>query len=256
MPDSYSRILIVLAGVIVVLLVAVLILIIGDDEGNVGTAADTTAGAPASSGPPPEQSLPGTTTTASLPTTTTTTELPPPAATTAAPTTTSIPTTTTTVPIPLPAIGELARLTPPDPTPGSDGASGNGCAPGDGPLPDGYWFGYVMARDASGMDFDLACLFFGQEAQNAAADDGTTAAGDIYVRNENPTLRRVEVTPGTEVWRVAALNLNTNDFQFMDYADWPAGRSFPFMPCPGGDCGVWIFVSEGRAGAVVEQFFP
>ncbi len=58
---------------------------------------------------------------------------------------------------------------------------GSGCVPGEGPLPDGIWFGWA-AKGAGGVSFDQACL----------ADGAVPTA-----TNSNPKLRDVAVTDDT-----------------------------------------------------------
>ena len=122
----------------------------GDDE-----AGDTTTTSP------PSSTLATTTTTESATTTTA-------AITTTTSATTTTQATTTTV--------DTNAL-----------ASGSGCTPGAGDLPDGEWFGLVDASPTD-IDFDLACWFTGDAAVLASAEDGEESPppNDYYVRNVNP----------------------------------------------------------------------
>ena len=86
------------------------------------------------------------------------------------------------------------------PLPGSGGAAGSGCSPGAGPLPDGVWFGYVVAKSAADIDFDLACFYYGDIAYTEGAADGEEVNNDYYVRNVNPTLRTIPVAPTVTVY--------------------------------------------------------
>ena len=58
------------------------------------------------------------------------------------------------------------------PQPGSGGASGSGCVPATAPLPDGVWFGFIMAWNAEGVEFDPACWYAGEAAFAKAAERG------------------------------------------------------------------------------------
>lgn len=94
------------------------------------------------------------------------------------------------------------------------------------------------------MEFDLACLFIGDAAVAAAVEDGFTeddVTDDYWVRNENPTLRTVTVSAGSEF--------------FCATFDAEVER------CSRGDVGVtfsdvWLRVVDGQVDRVVEQFFP
>ena len=83
----------------------------------------------------------------------------------------------------------------------NDGAEGSGCTPGDGPLPDGDWYGIVTSRRNDSLDFDLACWFTGDAAVQASAEDGEESPppNDYYIRNSNPETREVPIGQNIEV---------------------------------------------------------
>jgi hypothetical protein len=200
----------------------------GDD------AADTTS--TTSTVPPP--------TTTVAPTTVPTTTPPPPI------TTTTVEGTTTT------AAGVLYSVALnglfPDPLPGSDQAHGSGCAPpGDG-LPDGVWFGFAEGADDGAVTFDLACFWTGAAAQAEAAADGEEAF-DFYIRNINPKTFAVPLDLGGTAYWIDASGSDTTPKPIAMTA-WPVGGGY--TPCPGEFCAVWLFVNEGVATELVEQYLP
>ena len=130
-------------------------------------------------------------------------------------------------------------------------ASGSGCTPGPGDLPDGRWYGEVDAASAGSLSFDLACWFVGEDAVVAAADDGEESPppNDYYVRNENPATRDVAVDPTATVkWYPEGL---PDGDETVDYADWVAQRSSrPFQ------LAVWLEVHGGVVTSIEEQWVP
>jgi hypothetical protein len=175
-------------------------------------------------------------------------------------------TTTTTSPVadsPSTTVGETTTLqpattsTPPSgtspPTSAThDGASGSGCSPGDSvTLPEGEWFGFVESTSASGIEFDLACWFAGQAAIDAAAEDGEESPppNDYYVRNDNPTIRSLDVSSDTEVtWYPTGDPASEAVVTFEEWAEDVVGRGFMF--------GVWLAVIDGEVFEIREQWVP
>jgi hypothetical protein len=68
---------------------------------------------------------------------------------------------------------------------GATSAAGSGCAPGDGVLPDGVWFGWIVGADDAVVRFDLACLVPGRV--------------DPLVTDDSDRVRDVPVDPGAAV---------------------------------------------------------
>jgi hypothetical protein len=147
-------------------------------------------------------------------------------------------------------------VVPPDPLPGSDDAAGSGCTPGPGTLPDGVWFAMAEEITADGISFDLACFFFGDAANAAAAEDGVEeipVPNDYYIRNQVDTLRSMPV-PATAV--VHTLGVSIDDgFETITYSTW-AEQEDGFLICPGQSCLVWLYVNGGRVTEIVEQYIP
>lgn len=194
---------------------------------------------------------PATTTPATTAVTTTTA----PATTSAAlPTTTTTTTTTITVP---PASGPYVvgtpTLGPPEPLPGGAGASGSGCAPGSDILPDGIWFGYVVARDPTSISFDLACMYFGDIAYEKGAEAGEEVANDYFISNENPALRTVAVGPEATFYEIDAAQPDV--VQTPTFAEWPLDPEM-YLACPSDWCGVWLYINDGVVTEAMEQYFP
>ncbi|HET7846592.1 MAG TPA: hypothetical protein VFL72_03805 [Acidimicrobiia bacterium] len=170
------------------------------------------------------------------PTTTSTT----PATTTSAePTTTAPPTTVTTT-----ATSTTVQNT-------DDLAEGSGCTPGEGPLPDGEWFGFVTSRAEESLDFDLACWFTGNAATQAAAEDGEESPppNDYYVRNANPDTREVPVGELVEVTFYP--DGDPNNSSEIDYDDWGG-----MVATRGFELGVWLEIENGAIDEIHEQWVP
>ena len=85
-------------------------------------------------------------------------------------------------------------------------ASGRpGCTGGPAPtiLPDGTHFGYVERLDtvSGAMAFDLACFYSGEEANQQAAQRGdeVPVPNDVYIVNDNTTIRNLTVDPSVKL---------------------------------------------------------
>ena len=216
-------------------------------------STDTTIAVSSTSAPPETTTEPPATTTTTAATTTTTAATTTTTATTtstAAPTTTTTAATTTTSAGPyevgVPDIYPLAAL------PGSGGAAGSSCSPGAGPLPDGVWFGYVVAKSAADIDFDLACFYYGDIAYTEGAADGEEVNNDYYVRNANPTLRTIPVAPTVTVYEIDA---GSTGFLNIPFSGWPVDPT-AYISCPSDSCNVWLFVNGGDVTEILEQYTP
>jgi len=221
-----------------------------DDAENAAAPPATAVGETTLTSIVPPSTIVVTTSTIAAPTTTTgpmTTIVSPPP--TLAPTTT-VPTTTTISGGPY-VVGS-PEIYPGAPLPGSAGAGGSGCAPGAGQLPDGVWFGYASAKGTSSIDFDLACLYVGDIAYTKGAEDGVEVDNDYYIRNVNPTLRTVSVAASATVYEIEGGSIG---FLTVPFADWPMDPT-GYVACPSDWCGVWLFVNDGEATEILEQYFP
>lgn len=196
---------------------------------TLGVTACATGGA----GDVPSTNTEPATTTTAVPVTSTTT--------TTMPTTTTMQATTTSTTA---ATTTTAQQT-------TDGASGSGCAPGPGPLPDGFWFGFVTEASASSITFDLACWFEGEAAVTASAEDGQESPppNDYYVRNENPLTREVAVSPTANAsWYLTG---DPNSINCCDFGEWVAARAET-----GFQLGVWLSLVKGEITDLEEQWVP
>jgi cytoskeletal protein RodZ len=176
--------------------------------------------------------------------------------TTQAPTTTSSVAATTTVTETSTTTAAGPTTTVPEPTtqptvPGPS-ADGSGCNPGSGALPDGEWFGFVTGYDfSSTIDFDLACWFSGEAAVTAAAEDGAESPppNDYYVRNQNNTVRTIDVT--TEASIVWYANGDPTSETTGDYPGW-----IQILETRGPIFGIWIKTVNGKAVDIGEVWVP
>lgn len=130
---------------------------------------------------------------------------------------------------------------------------GSGCTPGEGPLPDGLWYGEVVGADPAGIEFDLACFFLGEEADKAALEDGQAMVpvpNGYYVRNDDPTLRTADVPGTTQV-----LHYPTGDpaaGQVLDFAGWARLVESGEVLLTG----AWLTVDAGAVVGIEEQWTP
>lgn len=199
-----------------------------------GDSAVTTTG-PAAPPPTtaPTTTVPAPTTTVPAPTTA------PAPTTTVAPTTTQAPATTTTTQAPTTTVDTNTL------------ASGSGCTPGPGALPDGRWFGTIVDADGDTVEFDLACWFSGDAAVLASAEDGEESPppNDYHIRNVNPTVRDVPVGASAAVRWLE--NPGSADLTDITYADWLASRLDRFF-----QPNAWLEVKGGEITLVEEQYQP
>jgi len=190
---------------------------------------------------------------------TTTTSSPPPTPTTTASPTTTADTATTTADVPTSGpfvvVWEDLTLAPPSPLAGSEGASGSGCEPGGDDLPDGIWFGYLLAEDPSNatIRFDLACLYFGEVAWTKAAEEGEEANNDLWIVNQSDKIRTLEYPAKATVWTITG-DPTEGHFPRLLITEWPEASAY--LDCPGENCGVWLYINDGSFNDIVEQYVP
>lgn len=173
-------------------------------------------------------------------------------------TTTSTAVTSTTQPVStttIPGTTTTDTSGPTTTTGGSvgDGASGSGCTPGEGDLPDGEWYGLVAGATETHIEFDLACWFTGEAAVKAAAEDGEESPppNDYYVRNANPELRNVAVDSDIEVTWYPQFG-DPGSEAVIAYEEWVGALADrgEFLP------GVWIEIQGGEVTEIREQWVP
>ena len=135
------------------------------------------------------------------------------------------------------------------------GVQGSGCAPGSDELPAGIWFGYLVAKGADTVTFDLACFLVPPASLPYLTQDDIDADVTWYIRNDNPRLREVPVADGAVVYQ---LDGSAEFYLDVAFADWPLpGHMYSFEgTCPGAGCPVWLYVNGGAATEIMEVFFP
>lgn len=140
--------------------------------------------------------------------------------------------------------GEIPSL------PGSDGALGSGCTPG-GELTDGVWFGLAVDWTETAVEFDLACWYSGERAEEIGRQRGEEVNNDYLIVNDNPTTRQVPFAEGARGWRLTD-SVELEQVDLSEFLSEPGA----FAPCPGEFCGVWLFVNSGVVTEVVRQYQP
>ncbi len=128
---------------------------------------------------------------------------------------------------------------------------GSGCTPGTDVLSDGEWYGGVRGFDDQGFSFDLACLYIGDAAEAAAAEDGEESPppNDYYVRNESDQIRMLTVHSDTPVtWYPSG---DPNDEVTGTYAGW-----IEFLATQESYLGIWITVENGVVTETAEWWVP
>ena len=183
------------------------------------------------------------------------------AASTVAPTTTDAPATTapastTVAPMTTTVAPSTTTAAPPTTTAAPDTnllAERSGCTPGTtDSLPDGEWFGSVVATTAGDLNFDLACWFTGDAAALAALEDGEESPppNDYYVRNFSDKIRTIAVAADAAVtWLPDAGDPSSEEL--VTYVDWLVGRAGrDYQP------GVWLIIEGGAITDIQEQFVP
>lgn len=172
------------------------------------------------------------------------------------PTTTADATTTTTdsgeadeVTSTTTASAETAITVDPDPDPDLAVAEGSGCTPGSDTLPDGRWFGGYTDLGEDALTFDLACWFFMEESEKAAAEDGDVAPSGFYIRNTNPATRDLVISDSVIVRWLPDVNFN-------DLAEVPLATFLAEHDQRAYQPSIWIETSDGEIDVIEEQWIP
>jgi hypothetical protein len=177
------------------------------------------------------------------------------------------PTDAPTVTAPTSPTRTMGPSSGPTGTTGATESSNPGCSgtPAPATLADGTYFGFLESIDVgSGVsEFDLACFYTGDEAneQAAARGDEVPVPNDVYIVNDNPSTRDVPVDPSVELllidWNACcetspgaeldafASALGDQDFVEIDGFRYAGGLS-PY----------WITIQDGRIVGIEEQFLP
>jgi hypothetical protein len=149
----------------------------------------------------------------------------------------------------------------------STGSANPGCsgAPAPATLADGTYFGYVESVDVDSgtMGFDLACFYTGEEANEQAAQRGdeVPVPNDVYIVNDNTTIRDVPVDPSTELLLIdwneccetspgAELDAFASAIGGPDFVE-IGGRRYAGSLSP-----YWVTIENGQVVLIEEQFLP
>jgi hypothetical protein len=118
-----------------------------------------------------------------------------------------------------------------------------------------YFVAATAVRDGAPptVEFDLAYLLTGRQAEQAAADHGDLLETDYYIVNDNPLLRALPVSPVIQVSYVpegACCSLRPGSFE-----PWAAAINEEFAnDYAGPDAYWWITVQAGEIVRIEEQF--
>jgi hypothetical protein len=163
---------------------------------------------------------------------------------------------------------ETTGLTPqPTGSTGTTGSANTGCsgAPAPATLADGRYFGFVESVDLDSgmMGFDLACFYSGEEANEQAAQRGdeVPVPNDVYIVNDNTTIRDVPVDPSTELLLIdwneccetspgAELDAFASAIAEQDFVQ-IGGRQYAGSLSP-----YWVTIENGQVVLIEEQFLP
>jgi len=130
-------------------------------------------------------------------------------------------------------------------------------------LSEGRSFGYIKSVDAGGLTlvFDLAQFFTGEAANVAARQDGVIGPGetidnDAYIRNVNPKLRTVPISPGVTIsivhWTSCCDSIASDLTTFSHAFPGPG----PTDDYHGPNSGYWLTVKNGVIVKIEEQYQP
>jgi hypothetical protein len=163
---------------------------------------------------------------------------------------------------------ETTGLTPqPTGSTGTTGSANPGCsgAPAPATLADGRYFGFVESvdLDSGTMGFDLACFYSGEEANEQAAQRGdeVPVPNDVYIVNDNTTIRDVPLDPSTELLLIdwneccetspgAELDALASAIGEQDFVE-IGGRQYAGSLSP-----YWVTIENGQVVLIEEQFLP
>jgi hypothetical protein len=164
-----------------------------------------------------------------------------------------------------PATGPTAPTGATGATSEDTGNAGCGGAPAPETLADGTYFGFLETIDVdTGVaQFDLACFYTGEEAnqQAAARGDEVPVPNDVYIVNDNPATRDVPVDPSAELllidWNACCetgpgatldgLASALGHKRFVEIDGWRyAGSLSPY----------WVTIANGQIVGIEEQFLP
>jgi hypothetical protein len=109
----------------------------------------------------------------------------------------------------------------------------------------------VDSYDPQGISFDLACFFSGDAAVVAAAEDGAESPppNDYYVRNQNETLRQLDIAATVPVtWYPTG---DPQDIAAGEFSEWIGHLSQEEFWLA-----IWVTITDGEVSEIVEQWVP
>lgn len=138
-------------------------------------------------------------------------------------------------------------------------------SPSGGTLEDGRQFGYIHdvqpVQDGFAIVFDLAQFLTGDEADQAAREDGVIGPGehvpnDYYIRNVNPLLRTVFAPADVQLkivdWKHCCDTIDGDMALFVQsFRAGSAGPNYRGSASP-----YWLTVDGGDVTAIEEQYLP
>jgi hypothetical protein len=131
-------------------------------------------------------------------------------------------------------------------------------------LAEGRSFGSIRSVDAAGgtLVFDLEQFFSGDAADKAAQEDGVIGPGehvdnDVYIRNVNPMLRTVPISPDVDIELIQWSNCCDHTFSptLERFAQGFPGPD-PDEDFRGTASPYWLTVKDGAIVKIEEQYLP
>jgi hypothetical protein len=130
-------------------------------------------------------------------------------------------------------------------------------------LEDGRHFGYIESIDLETLPgsvvFDLAYFLTGEEANQAAAEDGyeTPVPNDYYISNDNPRLRTLVVSPDVAI-RLVDWGHSTGPFSAdpRRFQESFALDEYPLGPYKGKFVPYWLTIKDAVVATIEEQYLP
>jgi hypothetical protein len=130
-------------------------------------------------------------------------------------------------------------------------------------LEDGRHFGYIESIDLETLPgsvvFDLAYFLTGEEANQAAAEDGyeTPVPNDYYISNDNPRLRTLVVSPDVTI-RLVDWGHSTGPFSAdpRRFQESFALDEYPLGPYKGKFVPYWLTTKDAVVATIEEQYLP
>lgn len=130
-------------------------------------------------------------------------------------------------------------------------------------LEDGRHFGYIESIDLEivpgSVAFDLAYFLTGEEANQAAAEDGyeTPVPNDYYISNDNPRLRTLVVARDVAIrlvdWGHSTGPFSADPGRFQESF---ALDEYPLGPYKGKFVPYWLTIEDAVVVTIEEQYLP